>query len=90
MQTQMYKSLLSFKKECIFENIFLIVVNMNNDTKKMVNMKILHFFQYAMSHLFSKSDCRENMCQNPFTNDVQGITKSKTKDDIISGFKMMI
>ena len=56
-------------KKSIFENVFLIVVNMNNDNKKVVNMKILHFF-YIMSHLFSESDCRENMCQNPFTNDI--------------------
>ena len=28
-------------EEDIFENIFLLVVNMNNGTKKVVNMKIL-------------------------------------------------
>ncbi|WZZ04808.1 hypothetical protein YC2023_090729 [Brassica napus] len=30
---QVYKSLLLLNEECNFENIFLVVVNMNNDTK---------------------------------------------------------
>ena len=34
----MYKSLLSFNEEYIFETIYLIVVKMINDTMKVVNM----------------------------------------------------
>ena len=39
---QEYKSLLSLNKKCIFENVSLLKVNMNNDTNNVVNMKILH------------------------------------------------
>ena len=38
----MYKSLLPLNEENIFEKVFLVVVNMNNGTKKVVNMIILH------------------------------------------------
>ena len=38
----MYKSLLTLNKEHIFQDVSLVVVNMNNYTKKMVNMKIFH------------------------------------------------
>ena len=38
---QGYKSRLSLNEKCIFENISLGMVNMNNGTKKVVNMKIL-------------------------------------------------
>ena len=38
---QGYKSLLIFNEKNIFENVSLLVVNMNNSTKKVVNMKIL-------------------------------------------------
>ena len=39
----MYKIFLSLNEESIFENICLVVVNMNNDTMKMVNMKFSFF-----------------------------------------------
>lgn len=37
---QWYKSFLSLNEKCIFENVSLVVVNLNNSTKKMVKMKI--------------------------------------------------
>ena len=37
---QWYKILLPLNKEDIFENVSLVVVNMNNGTVKVVNMKI--------------------------------------------------
>ena len=36
---QWYKNLLHFNEECIFENVSLAVVNMDNGTKKVVKMK---------------------------------------------------
>ena len=35
----MYKSILLLNEECIFENVILVVVKVNNNTMKMVNMK---------------------------------------------------
>ena len=37
----MYKSLLTLNEEYIFENFYLVVVNINKGTNEMVNMKIL-------------------------------------------------
>ena len=37
----MYKSLLPLNEEGIFENVFLVVVNMKSGTMKVVNMKFL-------------------------------------------------
>ena len=39
----MYKKILSPNEKYIFENVFLIVVNMNNGTQKIVIMKIVMF-----------------------------------------------
>ena len=40
----MYKNLLALNEKYIVENIFLLVVNMNNGTNNVVNMKILIFY----------------------------------------------
>ena len=37
----MYKSLLPLNEEYIFENVYLVVVNINKGTNEMVNTKIL-------------------------------------------------
>ena len=34
----MYKTLLPHNEECIFENIFLVMINMNNSINKVVNI----------------------------------------------------
>ena len=40
---------MSFNEECIFENISLVVINMNNGINKVVNMKI-HFYLYVCTN----------------------------------------
>ena len=48
---QWYKSVLIFNEKNIFENGSLVVVKMNNDTKKVVNMKIfLNTFVFIYLH----------------------------------------
>ena len=37
----MYKSISPLNEESIFENVFLMVINVNNDTKRVVNIKII-------------------------------------------------
>lgn len=37
----MYNSLLSLNEEDIFENVYFMVVNINNGNKEVVNMKII-------------------------------------------------
>ena len=50
---QGYKSLLPFNEEDIYENVSLVVVNINYGTKKVVNMKISHFYIICYSFWFN-------------------------------------
>ena len=48
---QEYNSLLPLNEECIFDNVSLVVVNMNNDIKKVVNIKIPFYLYVRTNYL---------------------------------------